>query len=192
VTREDANRRPVPGTPDEVVAELVREDPEGDPWRRPERVAVALFEAGFSCSEAAAFTLATCFGAGIENAQRLGTALGGGIARAGLVCGCLSGVAVALGALAGRTSCLDEEARERAYEVVSKVASRIEEKVGSVSCRTLTGLDFGLQADRDEFHRRIQGEVCTPVLSLAVRVAVEELERAGFTAGGGTRDAGER
>ena len=164
-----------PGTPEEVLDEAFGCDSDGR-WRAgPEGVAVALFEAGFSCAEATVFTLATHFNAGVADPQPLGAGLGGGVGRLGHVCGCLSGLAVAAGAIAGRTSCDDEERKERVYEAVCRVADRIEKDHGSVHCRTLTGLDFSITADRDEFHRRVQREVCIPLLTLTVRAAVEEL-----------------
>lgn len=178
------------GTPEEVVAEMARRDPGGDPWRYPEEVAAALFEAGYSCAEAVVFTLATRFGAGIADPQRLGAALGGGVGRLGHVCGCLGGFAVALGALAGRTSRHDDDGKERVYEATCRVATAVEEAHGSVLCRTLTGLDFALADDREEFHRRVQRQVCIPVLTLVVRKAAEEFARMGIPPAEGGKPTG--
>ncbi len=145
----------------------------------PGETAATLFEAGFSCAESIIWTLATRLGADIADPQRLGAALGGGIARRGLVCGCLSGCAVAFGLLAGRVSRHDDERKEQIYAALERVLAEVERRHGSLDCRRLTGLDFSKPEDRETFERGVKQDVCIPILELTTELAVAELEALG-------------
>lgn len=145
----------------------------------PSEVAATLFEAGYSCAESIIWTLAARLGADIADPQRLGAALGGGIARRGLICGCLSGCAVAFGLLAGRVSRHDDERKEQIYAALERVLAEVERRHGALDCRTLTRLDFSKPEDRQAFEQGVQQDVCIPVLELTTELAVAELAALG-------------
>ncbi|MBZ5588443.1 MAG: C-GCAxxG-C-C family protein [Acidobacteriia bacterium] len=145
--------------------------------RRTGDVAVEHFERGYNCAEAIVLVLAPKDGRTPADPQRAATALGGGIARAGLVCGCLSGAAIAVGLHMGRTRPDDKESKERAYRVMASVVRRFEARFGTTECRKLTGLDFNLenpQAERDLVH----SEICTKLVRFAAETAAEEIAAA--------------
>ena len=137
----------------------------------PREVAVAHFNRGFSCAEAMLLALAP---AGIADPQRAGAAFGGGIARRGLICGCLTGCAAAVGLRLGRTSPDDKERKEVVYGVVDAVLRRFEDAFGTLECRKLTGLDFNVENPQQELDR-VQQEVCVKLVRFTAEAALAEL-----------------
>jgi C_GCAxxG_C_C family probable redox protein len=140
--------------------------------RDPRDVAVEEFDRGYNCAEAMLMALAP--GATAEP-QRAGAGLGGGIARRGLTCGCLTGCAVAVGLRLGRTSPDDKDRKELVYRVANGVFRRFEEAFGTLECRKLTGLDFKQEIPPAELDR-VHAEVCTKLVGFVADAALTELE----------------
>jgi C_GCAxxG_C_C family probable redox protein len=140
--------------------------------RDPRDLAVEQFDRGYNCAEAILLALAP--GAMVEP-QRAGTAFGGGIARRGLTCGCLTGCAVAVGLRLGRTSPEDKDTKELVYRVVNDVFRRFEDAFGTLECRKLTGLDFDQENPQGELDR-VHAEVCTKLVRFVADAALAELE----------------
>ncbi len=145
----------------------------------PGEAAVAHFDGGYNCAESIVLALAPD---ALPAAQRAGTALGGGIARRGLACGCLTGCAVAVGLRLGRRDPGDGASKELCYRIVGNVLDRFERAFGSVECRKLTGLDFGVEHPQEELDR-VHAEVCTKLVRFVAEAAIAELAEAG-TGGG--------
>jgi len=141
----------------------------------PREIAVASFERGYNCAEAMLLALAP---ATMTAVQRAGAAFGGGIARRGLVCGCLTGCAAAVGLRLGRTSPEDTDSKELAYRIVGNVLRRFEEEFGTLECRRLTGLDFNEENPQEELDR-VHREVCVPLVRFVADAALAELGAAG-------------
>lgn len=68
------------------------------------------------------------------------TGLGGGLGHAGCMCGALTGSAIVLGLLKGRTS--SEESRDRAYALTREFHDRFESGFGGTCCRSLNPHPF--------------------------------------------------
>jgi C_GCAxxG_C_C family probable redox protein len=145
----------------------------GQQPREPRDVAVEQFDRGYNCAEAMLLALAPG-GSGAEP-QRAGAAFGGGIARRGLTCGCLTGCAVAVGLRLGRSSPDDKERKELVYRVVNGVFRRFEEEFGTLECRKLTGLDFNQENPKEELDR-VHAEVCTRLVRFVADAALDELQ----------------
>lgn len=137
--------------------------------------AAKLFDSGYNCAESLLLALAPDDAP--NGIQRAATALGGGIARAGLVCGCLTGAAIAVGMRVGRTSPEDKESKERAYAIMAKIVRRVEEAFGTTECRKLTGLDFNAENPQAELDR-VHGEVCARLVRFVAEAAAEEIAAA--------------
>jgi C_GCAxxG_C_C family probable redox protein len=137
----------------------------------PRDVAVGEFNRGYNCAEAMLLALAPT---GAAEPQRAGAAFGGGIARRGLTCGCLTGCAAALGLRLGRTSPDDTKSKELVYRVVNSVFRRFEEEFGTLECRKLSGLDFNQENPQAELDR-VHAEVCTKLVRLVADATLAEL-----------------
>jgi len=142
--------------------------------RDPRDVAVEQFNRGFNCAEAMLLALAPT---AIAEPQRAGAAFGGGIARRGLTCGCLTGCAVAMGLRLGRIFPDDKDAKELVYRVANGMFQRFEEAFGTLECRKLTGLDFNVENPQDELDR-VHAEVCTTLVRFVADAALAELAEA--------------
>jgi C_GCAxxG_C_C family probable redox protein len=143
----------------------------------PQEVAARAFDCGYSCAEAMVLALSPEDGRAPADPQRAAGALGGGIARAGLTCGCLTGAAIAVGFRLGRTSADDGESKARAYAVVANIVRRFEAAFGTTDCRRLTGLDFNCENPRAELDR-VHDEVCAKLVRFTAAAAAEELAAA--------------
>lgn len=86
----------------------------------------------------------------LANLERLGAqgalppgvaaGFGGGIGRAGLVCGAISGAVIAAGWRHGTGS--DAPDKDKLYDIARLVLREFQSKFGSTQCRTLTGFDL--------------------------------------------------
>ncbi len=132
----------------------------------PEERAIHYFNSGYNCAESVLKAVAETAGTDIEHPERLATAFGGGIARQGYICGCLSGAAMAVGLLAGRTAPDDVAGKERVYAATTRLFERFKLQAGAVECRDITGLIFDPPTHLN---------VCCPLVGLAVRLACEEI-----------------
>ncbi|MCX6560070.1 MAG: C-GCAxxG-C-C family protein [Candidatus Aminicenantes bacterium] len=104
--------------------------------------AAAVFEEGFSCSQAVFLAFAEDLGLERETALRLSQAFGGGMAHLGEACGAVTGAFMALSLKHGRTRADDLAARDRTYERMRRLADRFKELHGSLKCPTLIGVDL--------------------------------------------------
>ena len=68
----------------------------------PEERAVQFFKSGYNCAESVLKAVAEAIGTDTGDSQRFATAFGGGVARQGYTCGCLTGAAMAVGMLGMR------------------------------------------------------------------------------------------
>jgi C_GCAxxG_C_C family probable redox protein len=108
-----------------------------------ERLALALFEQGFTCGQAVLAAHARGLGLEREAALRVACAFGGGVARMGSTCGAVNGALMAIGLAHGRTRVEDEAARDRTYDVSRAFLDRFRAEHGALVCRELLGVDIG-------------------------------------------------
>jgi len=109
---------------------------------RPDKAA-ALFEEGFSCSQAVFAAFSGDFGLDRDMSLRLSQPFGGGMAHLGEACGAVSGAFMILGLKSGRTRADDLAARDRTYALQQRFAEKFKALHGSIPCRCLLGLDLG-------------------------------------------------
>jgi C_GCAxxG_C_C family probable redox protein len=136
-------------------------------------VAEARFQEGYSCSQAVFSALAVRWGVGPEISLRIAAGFGGGIARSGGTCGCVTGGIMALGLT---QSGVDPEAnrasKDKTTDVCRQFLRVFEEHNGSTRCAGLLQCDIstpeGLAVHRTGVHR--------PLCARFVRDAVEIVE----------------
>ncbi len=104
--------------------------------------AVALFQQGFTCSQAVLSVFAQDFGLDRDTALRISQGFGAGIAYTGDICGALSGAIMVMGLRYGRIRADDVAAKEKTYAVVSEFLQEFQTRNGSVTCTGLLGYNL--------------------------------------------------
>lgn len=103
--------------------------------------ATDLFKQGYNCSQSifAAFIDET--GMDLETALKISSSFGGGMGRLREVCGAVTGMFMVAGIKNGYTDPNDKTAKSEHYKSIQILASKFNEKNGSIICRELLGLD---------------------------------------------------
>ena len=135
--------------------------------------AVALFQGGFSCSQAILAVYGDGKGIPRKELLKLATGFGGGMARMGHTCGAVTGAFLVLGLAYGKSVSSDDEAKEKTYSFIQEFAERFKERHGSIVCRDLLGHDLGTPEGRLAAKESGRVETFCPTL---VRSAAEILE----------------
>lgn len=127
---------------------------------------------GSSCSQAVFTVFANDFGLDPRLAHRISTGFGGGYGRHQSVCGAVSGAVLALNMAFGSEDGSDTEAKEKCYAAVYSFLSELEEKYGTIDCRTfLKGIDVKTEAGREEVKRlELSRTVCDPLIRFCVEL----------------------
>lgn len=121
---------------------------------------------GYNCAESVLRGVAHALGLPLPDPLlKATTPFGGGIGRAGAVCGALSGGALALGLAFGRVSPSAEQ-KEVAYAHARRLWQRFVEQTGNEACRAINTLGFD-HPDHKAF--------CTRIVAAGARLAAEEL-----------------
>ena len=176
VREEDAARANEALEPGVVVDPMVAIAPGAGPEAVPAplvaaETAVQYFDAGNNCAEAVLRTFAADSGVEAE-VVRLATGFGGGMGRAGDVCGALSGAVMALGLRFGRLEGDDEMAKERCYAATAELRERFRAACGAIDCRDLTGLELSTEEGlRLAEERDIHNTVCRNCVREAAQIA---------------------
>lgn len=121
-------------------------------------------DGGFNCAESV--LRGVCEALDLQAGEALlmaATPFGGGIGRAGAVCGALSGGAMALGLVFGRTTA-DPEQKTIAYEHAQRLWQRFVERAGNESCRAINTLSFD-HPDHKAF--------CSRIVAIGAEMAAE-------------------
>jgi len=102
--------------------------------------AVSKFLSGYNCAESVLLTMTRHEGKKSPLIPKIATPFGGGMARSGSVCGCVTGALMHIGLKLGRMQCTGD--REKAYAAATSFLNSFELKFGSLICYELIGCDF--------------------------------------------------
>jgi len=127
----------------------------------------------YNCCESVLLALSEYLGVSSELIPKIGTAIGAGVGLNGLLCGSISGVAMAIGIKHGRNS--KEENPQPAWNMVGKYVASFKEKFGAVNCRQLTGLNLKTPEGLKGYFARVHDYECVNRLKFAVEKAIEIL-----------------
>jgi len=136
-------------------------------------VAVTRFEQGYSCSQAVFSALAEPRGIDRDLALRVAAGFGGGLARSGQTCGCLTGALMAIGLAQSSVSSEENRAaKEKTYERARRLLREFAEHNHSTLCLDLLGCDISTPEGL-EYARRtgLFQTRCTPLVRDAVEIA---------------------
>lgn len=99
------------------------------------------FRNGYNCGESIFLAFRDWLGIDVPREMvRAFTGLGGGLGHAGCMCGALTGSALVLGLLKGRTDA--GESRDQAYALSREFHDRFESNFGNTCCRVLNPYPF--------------------------------------------------
>jgi C_GCAxxG_C_C family probable redox protein len=116
----------------------------------PIQIANERFSQQYSCSQAVLSAFAPRFGLTEEQAIKLASPFGGGVARQGHVCGAVTGALMVIGLACGST---DPKDKETVYRLGQEFMQKFEARHGSMLCRELIDFDMRVpeeyQAARD-------------------------------------------
>ena len=132
---------------------------------RSER-AIALFLDGCNCAQAVFAAFADLFGMDEKLALRISSSFGGGIGRQREVCGAVSGMCMAAGALYGYDDVKDAEKKAAHYAFIQELCGKFREAYGSIICRELldgvetTPGSVPEQRTDQYYQKRPCGELC--------------------------------
>jgi C_GCAxxG_C_C family probable redox protein len=111
--------------------------------KKPLKRAGEFFAQGFNCSQAVFCAFAPRLGLSEEQALKLASPFGGGIAHRGHICGSVSGGLMALGLKLGAAT---PEGKETTYQLAGGFLREFEARHGSILCRELIGCDLSTPA----------------------------------------------
>lgn len=112
-------------------------------------------EMGFNCAESIFLAFRELAAPELgEDMVKIATPFGGGMGRAGCVCGALSGAMLILGAARGRTD--PSVPRKESYSLSQEYHNMFKERFGATCCRILVKHEFG---------SREQGERCYKIIT---------------------------
>ena len=99
-------------------------------------------ELGYNCAESIFLTFRELIAPDVDSEfVRIATPFGGGLGRAGCLCGALSGAVLMIGFAKGRTTY--SIPRDEAYSLSQEFEKRFKGKFGSTCCRVLNKNSFG-------------------------------------------------
>jgi len=135
--------------------------------------AVALFNQGFSCSQAVLAVFAADFNLDKITALRIAGGFGGGMGNLGETCGAVTGAFMVIGLKHGRVSIDDRIAKGKTYGFVRDFAHIYNTKRGSIKCKELLGCDLNTPEGMSYARENNLFKTICPGL---VETAVETLE----------------
>ena len=138
-------------------------------------IAIKMFSRGYNCAQAVLYAFCEDVGIDRNTALKLASGFGGGMGRAGEVCGAITGGILVLGLKYGRGEGQSEWKTEFTYEKTSDLMNKFTEIHGTVICRELLGvenLEFK-KAQKRLMWYGLYKKVCIP----AVKTVVEVIER---------------
>jgi len=141
--------------------------------------AVAIFSSGFNCAQAILLACGCPRGVDRLQAQRFASALGGGIAHQGQVCGALTGAALLVGYLLPKTD--TQDLRPRANQLIGELFQAFRARQGAILCRDLLGLELSTPEGVRRFRElELRQKRCAPAVRLAAELLEELLAREGM------------
>lgn len=101
--------------------------------------AKSYFEQGYGCAQAVLLAFKEEIGLDEDSLSKIGSGLGGGVARMRETCGTVVGMAIALGLIRGKTL-MDGKEKGELYKEIQTVANKFRNENGSIVCAELLGI----------------------------------------------------
>ena len=136
--------------------------------------AVETFSKGYLCSQAVFSTYAPLFGIDEQQALKIATGFGAGMARMQDVCGAVTGAFMVIGAKDGLTDVSNKAPLGKTYQGVRNFANRFRELHGTIMCKELLCLDLNTDEGQKELREKnLLKTVCAECVRDAARILEE-------------------
>jgi len=136
----------------------------------PSEIALARFRQNFNCAQSVLVAFAPQLGLDENQALRMASPFGGGVARRGQVCGAVTGALMALGLAQGADT---PAGKEDAYRLGQELLQRFESRHGTILCRELLDCDISTPEGRQQARDK---DAFTALCPLFVGDAVEVVQ----------------
>lgn len=141
--------------------------------------AKAFFEQGYNCAQAVTLAFADEMGLEMDEAAKMASSFGGGLGRLREVCGCVSGMALAAGAIYGYSDPKAKEEKADHYALIQKLAGEFRDMNGSIICRELLA---GINSDtnpvpEERTESYYKKRPCADFAYLAAGILEKEIKR---------------
>ena len=139
--------------------------------------ATRFLEEGYTCAESVLMAVSQEFEIENEISPHMAMCFGGGIGLTGAVCGAVSGAVMAIGLINGPAANVQEF--QRTMPLAQELRRRFEEKMKTMNCRELTGVDLTKPENFEQYmNSDTPQKVCAPAVDTAYRIAMEILNEA--------------
>ncbi len=102
------------------------------------------------------------------------SAFGGGLARTGNTCGAVSGALMAIGYKFSNNKPLNDDLKEKIYNLSQKFMNSFIEQNGTLMCKELIGIDLNNPAEKEKAKEKgIFETVCPKVVASAAKILTE-------------------
>ena len=144
-----------------------------------QEMARAYFRQGYNCAQAVFAAFAKEMAIEEKEALRMSSSLGGGMGGLREVCGAVSAMFLAAGALKGYDMPDDSAAKQRHYQRIQQMADVMKAEYGSINCRELLERNNirpdAAPADRDEAYYATRP--CARYVEFCVKILEQELAK---------------
>jgi C_GCAxxG_C_C family probable redox protein len=131
------------------------------------------FRQNFNCAQSVLVAFAPQLGLDEQQALKMASPFGGGVARRGQVCGAVTGALMALGLARGADT---PAGKEDAYRLGQEFLQRFESRHDSLLCRELLGFDTGTPEGRQQARDKgLFTSLCPLFVGDAVEIVQEML-----------------
>ena len=140
------------------------------------RMAVEMFENGYSCAQSLLASFGLGFGLDREMALKIASPLGGGLSRTDGPCGAATGAILVLGLAHGHTGPEDEEGQERIRSMTQEYLRRYDKRKGSTFCTDILGANLSEAGEPERVKAEgLAAEACPDAVRAAGQILLEML-----------------
>ena len=125
-----------------------------------------------ACSESVLMAGCECLGVKSDIIPDIAFGLAGGIGMQGKTCGAVTGSAMVLSLAAAQKK--DPMIKMKAIEAVGRLYTNFEKKLGTASCKELTGIDLTTEEGRKAI-QSVKESKCVPAVQTACELLTNEL-----------------
>ncbi|MFC2136831.1 C-GCAxxG-C-C family protein [Bacteroidota bacterium] len=140
--------------------------------------AIELFNNGFNCSQVVLNAFSADLGLNDEQALKIATAFGGGMAKQQFICGAVTGAYMVLGLKYGKFLKGDEKSKIHTYEMVHQFNSEFIKHNKSIHCKDILGHNLNTEKGKKIIEENNLIEVkCEKAINTAIEILDELINK---------------